>query len=210
MAAKNDVPTSLNAGTVSGLIDIPKETEFVPEWPAKVQDCLVPVFDTGVFVTELAKNDLLPKKLTGLTEQDLEDAKRNPETLLQKANEQAPDQLSEGTYRGTQLALTKVYDIIEKKYDFPYCQKTKLTFLDIRASWRQPTLSLRYPQILQWARCESCTFSQIQKTTTTHHISTLRQTSLHQMPIQEGNKSRLFVSSLGLRLQVKANFYRTR
>jgi hypothetical protein len=115
MAAATSSPTSLNAGTVSGIIEPLNEKQNTREWPENVEDCLVPVFDTGVFVTELSNDDLLPKRLEGLTQHDLDEAKRNPETLLSKASGQAPESLGEGTYRGTQLALTKVYDMIEKK-----------------------------------------------------------------------------------------------
>jgi hypothetical protein len=111
MATAALVPVPLNAGTVSGSIEVVNEKP----WPLDVEDCLVPVFDTGVFVTELSNVDLLPKRLEGLTRHDLDEAKKNPESLLSKASEQAPDSLTEGTYRGTQLALTKVYDMIEKK-----------------------------------------------------------------------------------------------
>jgi hypothetical protein len=121
METETPVPVSLNAGTISGTIGTINEKHYEREWPEQVEDCLVPVFDTGVFVTELSNDDLLPKRLEGLTQQDLDEAKKNPETLLTKASEQAPDSLTEGTYRGTQLALTKVYDMIEKKWVCFWC-----------------------------------------------------------------------------------------
>lgn len=90
------------------------------EWPSDVNKVPIPVFDTGVFVTELINEDILPKKFdTTLTDEEHSAFQDNPETLLEKAKQQAEcraDQFVEGTYRGTQLALTKIYDLIEKKY----------------------------------------------------------------------------------------------
>lgn len=100
----------------TGPVVVQKRTEG--DWPADVEKVPIPAFDTGVFVTELINEDLLPKKLAQpLTEEERSAVRDNPEVLLEKARQDnnRPDSLKEGTYRGTQLALTKVYDLIEKK-----------------------------------------------------------------------------------------------
>ena len=89
------------------------------EWPSDVKKVPIPVFDTGVFVTELINENILPKKFeTTLTDEEHTAFHQNPESLLGKAKQQAEDRadrLVVGTYRGTQLALTKIYDLIERK-----------------------------------------------------------------------------------------------
>lgn len=88
------------------------------EWPRDVEKVPLPLFDTGVFITELANKELLPKKFAnGLTDDERSGAVNNPESLLHKAwnDENRAERLDVGTYRGTQLALTKTYDLIEKK-----------------------------------------------------------------------------------------------
>ncbi|KAI1261719.1 Lipoxygenase [Xylariaceae sp. FL1019] len=114
-------PINLTPGTVVGAV--PGPTEGMPEnekeWPLDVNAVPIPVFDTGVFITEMINNDMLPKKFdTPLTVDEKSAIQNNPEILLEKAKNDGnrPDQLLEGTYRGTQLALTKIYDLIEKKY----------------------------------------------------------------------------------------------
>lgn len=100
---------TLTPGAVLGQID---EKTI---WPADPEDLHIPVFDTGVFINELAKLEILPAKLLNVTDDEKLESKQNPEHLLVKAQEQAPGPLKEGTYRGTQLALTKVYELIEKR-----------------------------------------------------------------------------------------------
>jgi hypothetical protein len=85
-------------------------------WPAHPEDLHIPVFDTGVFINEMAKLQILPRKLDKLTDNDKLALRQNPENLLENAQAQAPDSLREGTWRGTQLALTKIYELIEKRY----------------------------------------------------------------------------------------------
>ena len=101
---------TLTPGSVLGL-----ENEKAV-WPVNVDEIEIPVFDTGVFINEMAKLDILPEKLHDVTDEEKSDFKQNPENLLVKAQEQAPDSLEEGTWRGTQLALTKIYELIEKRY----------------------------------------------------------------------------------------------
>ncbi|KAK8009549.1 lipoxygenase [Apiospora marii] len=102
MATEADT-IALNPGAAvvpnpSGPVVVRKRTEG--DWPADVEKVPIPAFDTGVFITELTNVNLLPKKLAPLTDDE----------------KIAPTASGEGTYRGTQLALTKVYDLIEKKY----------------------------------------------------------------------------------------------
>lgn len=85
-------------------------------WPAHPEDLQIPLFDSGVFINELAKLEILPAELENITSEDKSEFKQNPENLLSKAHEQASESLKEGTWRGTQLALTKIYELIEKRY----------------------------------------------------------------------------------------------
>lgn len=86
-------------------------------WPKHPEDLDIPYFDTGVFINEMAKLHILPEKLKQFTDDEKLELQQNPEILLEKAQAQAPAALEEGTYRGTQLALTKIYELIEKRYD---------------------------------------------------------------------------------------------
>lgn len=86
------------------------------EWPDDVESVPIPFWDTGVFLTELAQSNQLPAKLD-LTEDDKHALQTNPEALFAKARANAPAVLEEGTFRGTQLALTKIYQQIEKSYE---------------------------------------------------------------------------------------------
>ena len=100
---------TLTPGAVLGLSD--EKTM----WPAHPEDLHIPRFDTGVFINEMAKLEILPAKLSNVTDDDELDFKKNPGNLLVKAQAQAPDSLKEGTYPGTQRALTKVYELIERR-----------------------------------------------------------------------------------------------
>ena len=100
----------LTPGSVLGHLDEKSE------WPEDVEDLALPVFDQGVFINELAKNGFLPAKLSLTDKIDQLQLQSNPGLLQAKAEEQAPDSLTEGTWHGTQLALTKIYDLIEKRY----------------------------------------------------------------------------------------------
>ena len=101
---------TLTPGTVLGQID-----EKVT-WPRDPNELPLATWDTGVFINELAKLEILPDKLGDFTEHDRQSLQQNPEKLLGKAQDQAPPPIVEGTYRGTQLALTKIYELIEKRY----------------------------------------------------------------------------------------------
>jgi hypothetical protein len=86
------------------------------QWPEHPADLHIPVFDTGVFINEMASLKILPKKFKDFDDKDEKNLQQNPENLLEKAFEQAPSPLTEGTYRGTQLALTKMYQLVEGRY----------------------------------------------------------------------------------------------
>ncbi|KAL8382988.1 hypothetical protein RB595_006657 [Gaeumannomyces hyphopodioides] len=89
------------------------------EWPSDVEKVPIPFFDSGVFITELINNNMLPKKFSGgLTDDEKAASRSNPESMLERAqhDKDAIKNLDQGTYRGTQLALTKAYNLIETKY----------------------------------------------------------------------------------------------
>ena len=88
-------------------------------WPTHPDNLQIPILDTGIFINELAKLKILPAKLRNFSDDDKLELEQNPENLLVKAQAQAPKSLEEGTYRGTQLALTKIYELIEKRYSNP-------------------------------------------------------------------------------------------
>lgn len=103
---------SLTPGIVLGsLLHV---TEEEKEWPDDVEKVPLPVWDTGVFNTELLNLGLTPQRFTDFTVEDREQLHKNPETLLFKAQAEAPPAIHEGTWRGSQLALTKIYQMIEQ------------------------------------------------------------------------------------------------
>ena len=91
-----------------------KIEEQQQEWPSDVENVPIPTFDSGVFVTELANLAKLPKPLN-ITSGDQDAVQANPEVLLSKAQVKAPRPIGQGTFRGTQLALTKIYSMIEQR-----------------------------------------------------------------------------------------------
>jgi hypothetical protein len=96
---QNTIP--LTPGVVLGY------PEAQEEWPRNPEDLAVSDIDTGVLINELSNIKLLPGKVKVL--------EQNPEILETKAYAKPPP-IEEGTYRGTQLALTKVYNLIEQRY----------------------------------------------------------------------------------------------
>ncbi|OQE27015.1 hypothetical protein PENFLA_c006G02703 [Penicillium flavigenum] len=72
--------------------------------------------DSGVFINELANIEILPRSLKSLSDGEKKSFGQNPENLHWKAHEQGPSPMREGTYRGTKLALTKAYDLIEQRF----------------------------------------------------------------------------------------------
>lgn len=105
-----EITTPLNPGVVLGHPNV--EGKW-PEDPAKLA---LNSFDTGIFINELADIKLLPEKLESVSDDEKKAFAENPENLNRKASEQGPAPIKEGTYRGTQLALVKIYDLIEQRY----------------------------------------------------------------------------------------------
>ena len=114
MTTQDSGPLVLTPGNVLGKIE-PVIGGEMSSWPQDPADVPMAMWDSGVFITELINLHLSPKKIqiTELGEQEQEDFNANPEALL--AIVSVPPQLKEGTYRGTQLALTKMYELVESK-----------------------------------------------------------------------------------------------
>ncbi|KAJ5530587.1 hypothetical protein N7527_003980 [Penicillium freii] len=94
----------------------PGDTATSSKWPKNPEDAVLNDMDTGALVNELASLRLLPKKVD-LTPHQQKAWATNPGVLTCAAVEpKEPVRIQEGTYRGTQLALTKVYDLIEQQY----------------------------------------------------------------------------------------------
>ncbi|KAL2839813.1 lipoxygenase [Aspergillus pseudoustus] len=74
--------------------------------------------NTGVFVNELTNLSLLPDTLQLDSRSEKSAYQKNPENLTWKftSGVPAPDTSQEITYRGTQLALMKTYDIVEQRF----------------------------------------------------------------------------------------------
>lgn len=114
-------PLVLTPGAALGKSDdvvVPEPIKSEGKWPSSVDAVPIPFIDTGVFVTELMNQEILPKKFAGgLTDDEKAAARANPDTLLDKARapENRHESLEQGTYRGTRMALTKAYDLIESK-----------------------------------------------------------------------------------------------
>lgn len=102
--------TPLTPGVVLGHPDIQGK------WPRDPEQLAVNGIDSGVFINELANIELLPRSLKSLSDGEKKSFGQNPENLHWKAHEQGPSPIREGTYRGTKLALTKAYDLIEQRY----------------------------------------------------------------------------------------------
>ncbi|KAL4899963.1 hypothetical protein BDW74DRAFT_171206 [Aspergillus multicolor] len=101
---------TLSPGILPGATDV---QEKLPRDPEKL---VANDIDTAVLITELANCEYLPWKLEFSSDDEKKAFEENPENLHQKAYEQGPPPFEEGTYRGTQLALTKIYDLIEKRF----------------------------------------------------------------------------------------------
>ncbi|CAK3739816.1 Linoleate 9S-lipoxygenase 2 [Lecanosticta acicola] len=106
---------ALTPGVLTGAADNPTPSDD-REWPEDVERVPIPFWDTGIFLTELVNTKQVPMSLD-LSEDDRDALHTNPEALFHVARKNVPTILEEGTYRGTQLALTKVYQQIEKSYE---------------------------------------------------------------------------------------------
>ncbi|MCJ1433369.1 hypothetical protein MMC27_002729 [Xylographa pallens] len=115
MASQDSGPMVLTPGVVLGKTE-PVIGGEMSSWPQNPADVPMAMWDSGVFITELINLHLSPKKIqiTNLGEREQEDIQANPEALL--AIVQMPPPIKEGTYRGTQLALTKMYELVETNY----------------------------------------------------------------------------------------------
>ncbi|KXT07804.1 hypothetical protein AC579_10177 [Pseudocercospora musae] len=85
------------------------------QWPSNLEDIPIPALDTAVFLAELSNINKLPTRPT-YTDDERDAAQMNPESLLQKYQDYRISPIAEGTYRGTQLALTKICQQIESSY----------------------------------------------------------------------------------------------
>ncbi|KAJ6191381.1 hypothetical protein N7519_001402 [Penicillium mononematosum] len=110
MAQSATTMTPLTPGVVLGHPDVQGK------WPRDPEQLAVNGIDSGVFINELANIELLPRSLKSLSDGEKKSFGQNPENLHWKAHEQGPSPIREGTYRGTKLALTKAYDLIEQRF----------------------------------------------------------------------------------------------
>ncbi|KAJ5084204.1 hypothetical protein NUU61_008783 [Penicillium alfredii] len=109
------VRTLSDAATMPGFIETPSKMADNPE-DESPQDDILNDIDTGVLLNELTNLSLMPKKVD-LAPHEQAAGEKNPESLIWTFAEKfEPERLPEGTYRGTQLALTKVYDLIEQRF----------------------------------------------------------------------------------------------
>jgi hypothetical protein len=94
----------------------PGDTDAPRKWPKNPEDAVVNDMDTGALVNELAKLAILPGKLD-LNPDEQKACKKNPDSLIWTLHGKEPlPRIQKGTYRGTQLALAKTYDLIEQRY----------------------------------------------------------------------------------------------
>lgn len=107
----------MNSGVVMGKSEPATKSEK-DSWPSEVEKVPIAAWDSGVFVTELINLSMVPKKIE-LSTREREALNANPESLLGKAESVKPPRIEEGTFRGSQLAITKIYEIIEAKSVFP-------------------------------------------------------------------------------------------
>ncbi|KAJ6100374.1 hypothetical protein N7499_000004 [Penicillium canescens] len=91
-------------------------TDVQGKRPRDPEQLAVNGIDSGVFINELANIGLLPRKLEFFSDGEKKAFEQNPENLHWKAYQQGPSLIEEGTYRGTQLALTKIYELIEQRF----------------------------------------------------------------------------------------------
>ncbi|KAJ6133145.1 hypothetical protein N7471_008360 [Penicillium samsonianum] len=110
MAENAATLTRMTPGVVLGYPDVQGK------WPRDPEQLSVNGIDSGVFINELANIELLPKRLKSFSDGEKKSFDQNPENLHWKAHEQGPSPIHEGTYRGTKLALTKAYDLIEQRF----------------------------------------------------------------------------------------------
>ncbi|KAJ5770890.1 uncharacterized protein N7511_002941 [Penicillium nucicola] len=108
--AQHSTAIPLTPGAVLGHPDVQEK------WPRDPEQLFVNGIDSGVFINELANIELLPRRLKSFSDGEKKSFHQNPENLHWKAHEQGPSPISEGTHRGTKLALTKSYELIEQRF----------------------------------------------------------------------------------------------
>lgn len=92
------------------------DTDANRKWPKDPRNVVANGLDTGVFINELSHLKLLPWEID-LNEDEKKAFDQNPENISwRKQRDQRPDGIQKGTYRGTQLAMSKAYDLIEQRY----------------------------------------------------------------------------------------------
>ncbi|EME46536.1 hypothetical protein DOTSEDRAFT_61160 [Dothistroma septosporum NZE10] len=106
----------LNAGKVLGAGTNIDEDSRTSRWPTDPEHFSLPIWDTAVLLEELGHNMALPAVIE-LLDQDRDALLSNPEVLVGRAQNYAPPQLEQGTFRGTRLALTKIYQLIERSFE---------------------------------------------------------------------------------------------
>ncbi|KAJ5263942.1 hypothetical protein N7478_011547 [Penicillium angulare] len=72
--------------------------------------------DTGALFNQLTKLNLMPKKVNFTPNEKKSGSKNSDDLLCMVAATYESPKIPEGSYRGTQLALTKVYDLIEQRF----------------------------------------------------------------------------------------------
>jgi hypothetical protein len=78
------------------------------ELPSRVEDFHLREWDKGIFALELNQLSLFPRALPADGVAD-----NNPESLMTGID--IPDPIEKGTFHGTALALTEMYDRIEQR-----------------------------------------------------------------------------------------------
>ena len=79
------------------------------ERPSTVDQVHLKEWDKGVFASELSNLLIFPRRVSLSNAVD-----NNPESLIPPNN--VPPPISEGTFHGTQLALTELFNRIENRY----------------------------------------------------------------------------------------------
>jgi hypothetical protein len=91
------------------------DTDTPTKWPKNPEDAVVNEMDTGALINELETLDIVPKNIS-LNSQEQKVIQKNPEKFMWALYEDVkPHRVQTGTYRGTQLALNKVYDLVEQR-----------------------------------------------------------------------------------------------
>ena len=98
------------AGPISGV------PEPAPKLPATVQEYSLDNFDMGVFAFELLRVKVVPKSLSLVVDTTVEENAPVdlPKTDVPNANHTGLG-VTEGTYQGTKMALTAIFNLIEQR-----------------------------------------------------------------------------------------------